>query len=176
MTSIIDILQITPFGQLLWGYEDPLLKLAKDDKKLPYDQFGLMYGKNGTGKDNFTIFTGTSDISKYGLLDKWNGKSDFGHWTTDASDSVRGSDGSIFPPQITKSTVLKIFDKDFCRTLPLVYEQDVVTAGEVPGMRFVPPVHVFSSPDRDTSQQCYCPSGPPCAPEGTFNTSVCQND
>lgn len=57
MASIMDILKIKPFvqvsvGQLLWGYEDPLLKLAKDvvpkEQKLPYEEFGLMYGKNGT--------------------------------------------------------------------------------------------------------------------------------
>ncbi|XP_003426273.1 scavenger receptor class B member 1 isoform X2 [Nasonia vitripennis] len=185
MASIMDILKIKPFvevsvGQLLWGYEDPLLKLAKDvvptDQKLPYEQFGLMYGKNGTAKDNYTIFTGSSDITKYGLLDKWNGKAGLGHWTTPHCDSVMGSDGSIFPPHITKHTVLKVFDKDLCRALPLVYKQDVVTAGGVPGMRFVPPADVFSSPDRVPSQQCYCPSGPPCAPEGTFNASLCQYD
>lgn len=136
MASIMDILKIKPFvevsvGQLLWGYEDPLLKLAKDvvptDQKLPYEQFGLFYGKNGTGKDNFTIYTGTLDISKYGLLDKWNGKSVFGHWTTPTCDTVMGSDGSIFPPQITKHTILKIFDKDLCRTLPLVYKVNFTT-------------------------------------------------
>jgi scavenger receptor class B, member 1 len=51
MASIMDILKIKPFvevtvGQLLWGYEDPLLKLAKDvvpkEQKLPYDEFGLL--------------------------------------------------------------------------------------------------------------------------------------
>lgn len=39
-------------GQLLWGYEDPLLKLAKDvvpkEQKLPYEEFGVLYGKNST--------------------------------------------------------------------------------------------------------------------------------
>ena len=88
MASIMDILRIKPFvevsvGQLLWGYEDPLLKLAKDvvpkEQKLPYDQFGLLYGKNATMPDWFTIFTGQKDISKYGILDKWNGKGSFGH-------------------------------------------------------------------------------------------------
>lgn len=57
MASIMDILKIKPFvevsvGQLLWGYEDPLLKLAKDvvpkEQKLPYEEFGVMYGKNST--------------------------------------------------------------------------------------------------------------------------------
>ena len=131
MASIMDILKIKPFvevsvAQFLWGYEDPLLKLAKDvvpsDQKLPYEQFGLFYEKNGTGKDNYTIFTGSSDIKKYGLLDNWNGKAFFGHWTDSECDSVMGTDGSIFPPQITKDTILKIFDKDLCRVLPLVYK------------------------------------------------------
>ena len=58
MASIMDILKIKPFvevsvGQLLWGYEDPLLKLAKDvvpkEQKLPYEEFGLMYGVSCSG-------------------------------------------------------------------------------------------------------------------------------
>lgn len=48
--------------------------------------------------------------------------------------------------------------------------------GDVPGFRFVPPKDVFAAADRITSQQCYCPAGPPCAPEGTFNVSRCQYD
>ncbi|KAL7288548.1 hypothetical protein TKK_0017290 [Trichogramma kaykai] len=184
MASIMDILKIKPFvevtvGQLLWGYEDSLLKLAKDvvpDQKLPYEQFGLFYEKNGTSKDNYTIFTGKNDITHYGLLDNWNGKNFFGHWNSPQCDTVMGSDGSIFPPQITKNTVLKIFDKDLCRVLPLVYKHEVTTAAGVPGFRFVPAIDVFSSPQRVPSQQCFCPSGPPCAPEGTFNVSLCQYD
>ncbi|XP_017882563.1 scavenger receptor class B member 1 isoform X1 [Ceratina calcarata] len=185
MASIMDILRIKPFvevsiGQLLWGYEDPLLKLAKDvvpkEQKLPYDQFGLLYGKNGTTPDWYTIFTGQGDIGKYGILDKWNGKDSLGHWTAPECDSVAGSDGSIFPPRITKQTVLKVFDKDLCRALPLVFKEEVSTAGGVPGYRFVPASNAFASPSRLESQRCFCPAGPPCAPEGTFNVSLCQYD
>ncbi|CAK9832022.1 Scavenger receptor class B member 1 [Anthophora retusa] len=185
MASIMDILRIKPFvevsvGQLLWGYEDPLLKLAKDvvpkEQKLPYDQFGLLYGKNGTMPDWYTIFTGQEDVSKYGVLDNWNGKSSLGHWTTSECDSVAGSDGSIFPPRITKQTVLKVFDKDLCRALPLVFKEEVSTVGDVPGYRFVPSNEAFASPSRFESQRCFCPAGPPCAPEGTFNASLCQYD
>lgn len=67
MASIMDILKVKPFvevsvGQLLWGYEDPLLKLAKDvvpkEQKLPYEEFGLLYGVsiyNSFGR-TFTIY------------------------------------------------------------------------------------------------------------------------
>ncbi|XP_066594971.1 scavenger receptor class B member 1 [Prorops nasuta] len=185
MASIMDILKIKPFvevsiEQLLWGYEDPLLKLAKDvvpkEQKLPYDQFGLLYGKNSTMPDWYTIFTGAGDITKYGMLDKWNGKKGLGHWTTPECDSVMGGDGSIFPPHINKETVLKIFDKDLCRTLPLVFQKEVTTEGGIPGYRFSPPLDVFSTIDKNEANKCYCPSGPPCAPEGTFNVSACQYD
>lgn len=63
MASIMDILKIKPFvevsvGQLLWGYEDPLLKLAKDvvpkEQKLPYEEFGLMYNVNQSHSNPLT--------------------------------------------------------------------------------------------------------------------------
>ncbi|XP_043498614.1 scavenger receptor class B member 1 [Polistes fuscatus] len=185
MASIMDILKIKPFvevsvEQLLWGYEDPLLKLAKDvvpkEPKFPFDQFGLLYGKNGTQPDWYTVFSGDGDVTKYGLIEKWEGKKFLGHWTSPSCDSIMGSDGSIFPPRITKDTVLKIFDKDLCRALPLVFQKEVMTTGEIPGYRFTPPTNVFASPDKVHSQQCFCPAGPPCAPEGTFNVSACQFD
>lgn len=65
MASIMDILKIKPFvevsvGQLLWGYEDPLLKLAKDvvpkEQKLPYEEFGVLYGKNSTSPVRNCLF------------------------------------------------------------------------------------------------------------------------
>lgn len=183
MASIMDILKIKPFvevsiGQLLWGYDDPLLKLAKDvvpkEQKLPYDQFGLFYGKNGTHPDIYTIFTGVEDITKYGMMDRWNGKDGLGHWTTNACDNILGGDGSIFPPHITKQKILKVFDKDLCRTLPLVFKEEVMTANNVPGWRFTPPTDVFASVDEKPEQVCFCPAGPPCAPSGTFNASACQ--
>ncbi|PSN52678.1 hypothetical protein C0J52_06018 [Blattella germanica] len=128
MASIMDILKIKPFvevtvGQLLWGYEDPLLKLAKDvvpkEQKLPYEEFGLMYGKNGTSADNVTVFTGGHDIKFFGLIDKFNGRSHLPHWKTETCNALNGSDGSIFPPHISKDTTLYVYEKDLCRLLPL---------------------------------------------------------
>lgn len=186
MASIMDILKIKPFvevsvGQLLWGYEDPLLKLAKDvvpkDQKLPYEEFGLMYNKNGTSKDNVTMFTGASDITLYGLINNVNGMGQLAHYTTDECNSIRGSDGSIFPPHITKNTTLHVFDKDLCRMLPLKFEKEVMVAdGKVPGYRFSPSTDVFGTPEENPFNACFCPQGPPCTPSGFFNVSACQFD
>lgn len=134
IASILDILKVKPFvevsvGQLLWGYEDPLLKLAKDvvteEQKLPYDEFGLLYGKNATHKDNVTVWTGTTDITKFGIIEKFNGKTHLTHWGSEKCNRINGSDGSIFPPHITKDTTLHVYDKDLCRLLPLKFEKEV---------------------------------------------------
>lgn len=134
MASIMDILKIKPFvevtvGQLLWGYEDPLLKLAKDvvpkEQKLPYDEFGLFYGKNGTSNDRVTMFTGVDDVTKYGIIDKYNGKSHLSGWLEERCNRINGSDGSIFPPHIEKHDTIHVYDKDLCRMMPLVFEKEV---------------------------------------------------
>ncbi|KAH1006208.1 hypothetical protein HUJ05_006961 [Dendroctonus ponderosae] len=185
MASIMDILKIKPFvevsvGQLLWGYEDPLLKLAKDvvpkEQKLPYEEFGLMYNKNGTSKDSVTMFTGASDITKYGLIDKFNGASMLTHYTEDRCNDITASDGSIFPPHLTKNSTIYIFDKDLCRKLPLVFDKEIMGSNDVPGYRFTPPKNVFGSVSENPDNMCFCPQGPPCAPSGFFNVSLCQYD
>ncbi|XP_060660267.1 uncharacterized protein LOC132794059 [Drosophila nasuta] len=186
MASIMDILKIKPFvqvsvGQLLWGYEDPLLKLAKDvvpkEQKLPYEEFGLLYGKNGTSSDRVTVFTGTDDIKHYGIIDRFNGRTHLPHWTSDECNRLDGTDGSIFPPHIEKSRILEVYDKDLCRLLPLVFDKEVMTNNEVPAYRFTPPEWVFADVDSRPENMCYCPAGKPsCSPNGLFNVSLCQYD
>jgi hypothetical protein len=138
MASIMDILKIKPFvevsvGQLLWGYEDPLLKLAKDvvpkEQKLPYEEFGLMYGKNSTSTDRVTVWTGADDITQYGIIEKYNGRTHLPHYTEERCNRLNGTDGSIFPPHITQDTILHIYDKDLCRLLPLSFEKEVCFPG-----------------------------------------------
>ncbi|XP_076255610.1 epithelial membrane protein isoform X1 [Rhynchophorus ferrugineus] len=185
MASIMDILKIKPFvevsvGQLLWGYEDPLLKLAKDvvpkEQKLPYEEFGLLYNKNGTTKDTITMFTGADNITMHGLIDTFNGMHKLPHYTEDRCNDITASDGSIFPPHMTKNTTIHIFDKDLCRKLPLVFEKEVVGSNDVPAYRFTPPKNVFASVEENPDNMCFCPQGPPCAPSGFFNVSLCQYD
>jgi len=66
------------------------------------------------------MFTGSGDITKYGLIDKFNGASQLSHYTEERCNDIMASDGSIFPPHITKESTIHIFDKDLCRKLPLV--------------------------------------------------------
>ena len=115
------------------------------------------------------------DVTQYGLIDKLNGKSKLQFWGSDECNVLNGTDGSIFPPHIDHNRVLHVYDKDLCRLLPLVYEKEVVTKGDVKGFRFSPPLNVFSDVESTPENMCYCPAGQPsCSPNGLFNVSLCQ--
>lgn len=115
-----------------------------------------------------------NDVTKFGIIDKYNGVEYLPHWTTPACNHLNGTDGSIFPPHISKNTTLHIYDKDLCRLLPLSFEKEVTTRNNVPGYRFTPSERVFASVENNPDNMCFCPNGPPCAPHGMFNVSACQ--
>ena len=57
-------------------------------------------------------------------------------WKTDECNAIHGTDGSTYPPNINKNSRLYIFNKDICRTLPLVFWHDIEQYG-INGYRFV---------------------------------------
>lgn len=54
------------------------------------------------------------------------------------------------------------------------FKEEVETPGNVLGYRFSPPDDVFAEIEKNPDNECFCPSGPPCAPHGLFNVSLCQ--
>ena len=63
-------------GELICGYEDPLMELAK--KFLPSlikeDKFSLLNGKNGTEWQNYTMMTGVSNMYDVAKIVLWDGQ------------------------------------------------------------------------------------------------------
>lgn len=49
-----------------------------------------------------------------------------------------------------------------------------VQVNNITGYRFTPDESVFASVEKNPDNMCFCPSGPPCAPNGLFNVSLCQ--
>ena len=52
-------------------------------------------------------------------------------------NAIQGTDGSTFHPDIKKDETIHIFNRDLCRSLPLVYQKDVIDGNGIPGYRFV---------------------------------------
>ncbi|XP_065099686.1 lysosome membrane protein 2c [Paramisgurnus dabryanus] len=160
-------------GDLLWGYEDPLLKDLKKFVPTLDDNFGLFYKKNGTSDGDYEFLTGTQNYKDFARIDKWNGQSSLNWWSTDSCNMINGTDGASFHPVITKTEKLFIFSSDLCRSLYAEYESDVSVQG-LPGFRFVPPSEVFANITINPDNAGFCVPNGTCLSSGLLNVSVCK--
>ena len=87
----------------------------------------------------FSIFrTGQSNLLDVGKVYSWNDQTELDFWKNDSScNAIKGTDGSTFHPEIQRNETLHIFNRDLCRSLPLVYQKDVVESNGIPGYRLV---------------------------------------
>ena len=143
--------QISVSG-ILWGSENPLLEMAegmfanRPDLLFPHDKFGIFVGKNGTNPGIMTANTGINEhFNEIGRVISFNQKSKLDFWKNEGEcNDIKGTDGSSFPPDILPNATLYLFNRDLCRSIPLVKQEDVISSG-VPGFRFVPPDDIFRS-------------------------------
>jgi len=181
-SSLLEVLDEQPvmtksIRDLVIGYKDPLLKLANDIKppgqSLPFDSFGYFVGKNGSTDKPMLVNTGQSNWRRIGAIERFDGSRLLPFWNTRQCNMINGSDGTVYPPGADENTTMYLFARDICRSMPLRFEKHVQHQG-VRTLRFTPPEDVFDNVDTKPENMCYCVGGPPCAPKGLFNISVCQ--
>nr|CAD7612199.1 unnamed protein product [Timema genevievae] len=176
--------KIDPFRDLrvqdfLWGYDDPVYETAKTLvaflNPLPYEKFGILVARNGLSEDRVTMYTGVDDMSKLGIISRFNGIQEMNHWGTAECNRIDGTDGTLYPVnQVSPNNTLHVFNHDLCRRFPLIFEKNVKTNEGIPALRFHAPRNVFDNPSTNPDNMCYCnePSIP-CLPAGVFNVSPC---
>lgn len=91
---------------------------------------GFFMQKNGSAADGeFTVFTGRDSMTNYAFIDSWNGISSLPWWKTDKCNEIVGTDGTAFPPDLAHNTTLYLYNPDLCRSLPLVFQKEVLHHG-----------------------------------------------
>ncbi|CAL8092464.1 unnamed protein product [Orchesella dallaii] len=121
---------------LFKGWKVPFLEKIKEDvgielPLLPNNTFRLMMDQNDTIKGPFTISRGIRDKSSF------------------------GSDGIIYPSPIEKTTLLRAFNSDLCRSLYVKYTEDTVFDG-VKAFKFTTPGSLLEDPRESNETRCYC--------------------
>ncbi|XP_054896468.1 lysosome membrane protein 2c isoform X2 [Poeciliopsis prolifica] len=172
-SSGIGLFTTRTVGELLWGYEDGLLKALKlFDPELD-KFFGLFYKNNASNDGEYTFFTGQENYKDFARVDTWNGKSSLNWWTSDECNMINGTNGASFHPIINKNEVLYMFSSDLCRSLYAVYTKDVIVK-EIPGYRFVPPFEVFANHTVNPANAGFCVPSGNCLSSGLLNVSMCK--
>jgi len=171
-----EIFNSTTVRDIIWGYENPLIKLGNEvlppDKKLPFNDFGFFVNKNNSEEGVYEARTGLQDVMKVGEIVSYQDKYKLEFWNTEDCNTIRGTDGTMFHPDVERNETLHIFNMNLCQSLPLVYQEDVQHHG-INTYRFVPPADVFGTPAENPKNKCFCRDGN-CAPSGLFNVSSCQ--
>ncbi|XP_030598491.1 lysosome membrane protein 2c [Archocentrus centrarchus] len=160
-------------GELLWGYEDGLLKALKRFRPELDDVFGLFYKNNASNDGEYVFFTGQQNYKDFSRVDTWKGESSLSWWTSDECNMINGTTGTSFHPVISKNEMLYIFSSDLCRSLYAAYEEDVTVKG-IPGYRFVPPSSVFANLTVNPDNAGFCVPAGNCLGSGLLNISTCK--
>jgi len=89
---------------------------------------------------------------------------------------IEGTDGSLLAPLITKTSVLKGFHPDACRSNYITYVREVEYEG-VSGYRFEAPEEQFKSPKSNPNNWCFCLNPGEdfenCFEDGVISGSTC---
>ncbi|XP_022617927.1 lysosome membrane protein 2-like [Seriola dumerili] len=160
-------------GELLWGYEDALLKAIQTVKPDLDDVFGLFYKSNASNDGEYMFFTGQQNYKDFARVDTWNGESSLNWWTSDECNMINGTNGASFHPVITKTEKLYMFSSDLCRSLYALYEEDVTVKG-IHGYRFTPPSEVFANMTVNPANAGFCVPAGNCLGSGVLNVSGCK--
>nr|XP_045610405.1 lysosome membrane protein 2-like isoform X1 [Procambarus clarkii] len=140
---------------------------------LQENKLSLLFGRNDTNDGIHTVSTGEKDMSTYLETQEWNGKSALTYWNDQYCNMINGTDGSQYPPKVTKDTVLKIFTSELCRSLYLTYEKEIKHNG-IHAYRFTAPEKMLQAASENPDNACYCyPDMNHCLGSGMLSLEPC---
>ncbi|XP_014467829.1 PREDICTED: scavenger receptor class B member 1-like [Dinoponera quadriceps] len=165
--------------EFAYGYDDPFVSLGHrflPRSRRPQSKMGFLLGRNGTLSEVHTMYTGHTDMKKFGLLERLNGLDNLPYWADAPCNSLSASEGSFFPPRdITGSDIVYIYDKDLCRIWPMQYRCPVVKTG-IKADLYTPADWIFNHPTESAPEnKCFCPdNSADCPLQGLQDISPCQ--
>uniref|UniRef100_A0AC34RR18 Uncharacterized protein n=1 Tax=Panagrolaimus sp. JU765 TaxID=591449 RepID=A0AC34RR18_9BILA len=187
----------TPFleveiSELLFeGYIDPFLDqvcnlpfvnfVCESILDLP-ERIGFYWGKNASSSGVLVVKTGREDVKEIGQIVSWNGKSKVSDnwWGDEEATRVHGTDGTLFHPYLKKDEKLSVFVKDLCRSIDLVFKEEIDYKG-VKAYRFHLPAEEFDHSLKEYQGYCnnngrmfYDEQPKTCLPNGLLDLSRCQ--
>ncbi|XP_015743922.1 platelet glycoprotein 4-like [Python bivittatus] len=166
-------LQTRTVKEILWGYEDPFLKLIKIpsiDKVV-----GVFYPHNETYDGPYRIYTGKDDIKKAGIIHSYQYNRTVNYWEGHCG-MVNGTDGSSFPPFVSKDDKLYMFSSDICRSAYGIFDSEQ-TVKDILLYRFSVPEAITAAPSVNPDNICFCTDkeiSDNCTTGGIIDISSCK--
>ncbi|ODM93105.1 Scavenger receptor class B member 1 [Orchesella cincta] len=164
---------------LFKGWKVPFLEKIEQDvgfTLIPSNEFGFFVGQNDTEQGPYTVSRGSEDKSSLGVILKFKNQSELDFWTKSSTcNQIQGTDGTIFSPFVQKSTVLRLFNPELCRSVYLTYTADTDFEG-IRGYRFTAPASVMKDPTEGDENRCFCiyDDDEKCLKQGALDLGPCR--
>lgn len=161
----------------LSGYTDNFMSLVSKVKwDFNPEDVGILAPRRGVSKQSVTVFSGTSDVNKVGRVFAVDNKTKHDIWTTEACNNITGSDGVIYGPDLVQNKEdLAVYLPNVCRSLPLVFDEEVKIMNGMRSYRYKAPFGTFSTLESYPENKFYCePKGvKDKAIDGVLDVSKC---
>ncbi|XP_045767520.1 scavenger receptor class B member 1-like [Maniola jurtina] len=162
-------------GELLWGYDDPLVSLAS--KLLPgwidFGKIGILDRFYAPRKEEVEVEL--KNLSRKFSINTWNGltglpEQGFSDWNTSIPcNQVKGTyEALMLTPGLNKDLELPVFRKQACRTYPFTFLEEVTGPS---GFKFYRYMMAESSFNKTSRYACDCTKN--CLPDGFVDISSC---
>jgi len=165
---------------LLFGHTNKFLSKIINNSlfkgKIKTDQFGFLLGKNGTAGPDLTIGTGINAILDIAQVKRYEGNATLDFWYSDEANAIKGTDGSMFHPGVTKDEKLDMFSPDLCRSVQAEFIGEEMVHG-VKTFVFQPSKSVFAAPKDNPANAAFCfPTGKAedCMGQGLLRVTACK--
>jgi len=146
--------------------------------KLINECIAIISKKSGHHEGAYTVDSGLKDTSKVGQIITWNNMDHLNDWFGDKCNEIRGTEGSVFKPNIQQGDTLDILELDFCRSMSLKYVGPA-TFKSIPTSLFGPLDSFLADPRQYKDNLCFCkdpgPKAENCLKKGVTDVSSCRD-
>ncbi|XP_050507504.1 sensory neuron membrane protein 1-like [Diabrotica virgifera virgifera] len=131
--------------------------------------FSLIGPKNATEQKRIKAIRGTKNHHDVGRIVEYDGSPAMSAWPTEECNKIMGTDGTVFPPMMTKEEGLVSFAPDLCRSLKAFWVKKTKYDGI--------PVNEYTASLGDSSkneaEKCYCYTPDTCLKKGLMDLYKC---
>ncbi|CAL7951820.1 unnamed protein product [Xylocopa violacea] len=177
----------------LWGYEDRLIRLANTivPRFIDFHKFGLLDRMYDEGNNIVVMNVGhndnmTDEEGRYLSIETYNGSPGMKQWGYQEEEGnntypenticnrIKGcTEGELFPRNLDKRAVFRVYRKAFCRTVPIVFKEEITLENGLLGYLYNLPDNFLDPPDENPDNACYCRNRKKCLKKGLSDMSPC---
>ncbi|XP_012221709.1 scavenger receptor class B member 1-like isoform X2 [Linepithema humile] len=192
MMNTKTILNISVYDYL-WGYEDSMVSLASKivPNFITFQKLGLLDRMYDEGENIVTLnlrkdVDMTIEKGRYLSIDKYNGSPGLAQWGyvgTEGNETKKennncntlqgATEGIIFPSNIDKRAIFRVFRKAFCRALPIMYRKETWAKNGLPGYLYTLTDDFADLPDQNPDNACFCRKMKSCLKKGLLDVTPC---